>query len=67
MSCKAIALFGLHVSFARTYNVQRVAERLSHASNLNWVAVKELSLSYYLGETLVFATYTHDGDLIQVP
>ena len=31
---------------------------------VNWVAVKELKLSYYIGETLLFAIYTHDGTLI---
>ena len=31
----------------------------------NWVAVKELKLSYYVGETLLFFTiYTHYGNLI---
>ena len=25
----------------------------------NWVAVKELELSYYIGETLLFTIYTH--------
>ena len=33
----------------------------------NWVAVKELKLSYCIGETLLFTTYTHYGNLIQVP
>ena len=28
------------------------------------VYVKELSLSYYIGETLLFAIYTHYGNLI---
>ena len=32
-----------------------------------WVAVKELKLSDYIGETLLFTTYTHYGNLIQVP
>ena len=26
---------------------------------LDWVAVKELSLSYYIAETLLFTIYTH--------
>ena len=30
----------------------------------NWVAVKELKLSYYIGETLLFTIYTHYGNLI---
>ena len=29
-----------------------------------WVAVKELKVSYYTGETLLFTTYTHYGNLI---
>ena len=29
-----------------------------------WVAVKELKLSYYIGEILGFATYTHYGNLV---
>ena len=31
---------------------------------LIWVAVKELKLSYYTGETLLFTIYTHYGNLI---
>ena len=30
----------------------------------NWVAVKELKLSYHIGETLLFTIYTHYGNLI---
>ena len=30
----------------------------------SWVAVKELNLSYYIGETLLFTIYTHYGNLI---
>ena len=29
-----------------------------------WVAVKELTFSYYIGETLLFTMYTHYGNLI---
>ena len=36
-----------------------------------WVAVKELKLSYYIGETLIFNIhiyiYTHYGNLTEVP
>ena len=32
-----------------------------------WVAVKELKLSYHIGETLLFTIYTHYGNLISVP
>ena len=31
---------------------------------LYWVAVKELKLSFYIGETLLFTIYTHYGNLI---
>ena len=31
---------------------------------LFWVAVKELDLSYYIGETLLFTIYSHYGNLI---
>ena len=37
---------------------------LGHALRIIWVAVKELNLSYYIGETLVFTIYTHSGNLI---
>ena len=37
------------------------------ALGLSWVAVKELKLSYYIGETLLFSIYTHYGNLIQIP
>ena len=30
----------------------------------DWVAVKELKLSYYIGETLLFTIYTYYGNLI---
>ena len=36
-------------------------------SKKDWVAVKELNLSYYIGETFLFTIYTHYGNLIQVP
>ena len=32
--------------------------------NVYWVAVKELKLRYYIGETLLFTIYTHYGNLI---
>ena len=34
------------------------------SSESNWVDVKELNLSYYIGETLLFTIYTHYGNLI---
>ena len=37
-------------------------KRQNHSGN--WVAVKELNLSYYIGETLLFTIYTHYGNLI---
>ena len=36
----------------------------SWSLRVNWVAVKELKLSYYIGETLLFTIYTHYGNLI---
>ena len=33
-------------------------------SGFHWVAVKELKLSYYIGETLLFTIYTHYGNWI---
>ena len=30
----------------------------------HWVAVQELKLSYYIGETLLFTIYTQYGNLI---
>ena len=41
--------------------------RLCSVSKLpfSWVAVKELKLSYYIGETLLFTIYTHYGNLIK--
>ena len=38
----------------------------SKQSPYYWVAVKELKLSYYIGETLLFTIYTHShyGHLI---
>ena len=29
-----------------------------------WVAVKELKLIYYIGDTLLFTIYTHYGNLV---
>ena len=45
---------------------QDLGEILSHRSLPEnfWVAVKELKLSYYIGETLLFTIYTHYGNLI---
>ena len=31
----------------------------SEASGFDWVAVKELKLSYYIGETLLFTIYIY--------
>ena len=31
---------------------------------LDWVAVKELSLRYNIGETILINMYTHNGNLI---
>ena len=37
---------------------------LRNLSPIAWVAVKELKLSYHIGETLLFIIYTHYGNLI---
>ena len=37
-------------------------ETETEATPLDWVAVKELKLSYYVGETLLFTIYTHYGN-----
>ena len=34
------------------------------AAHKNWVAVKQLKLSYYIGETLLFTIYTQYSNLI---
>ena len=39
-------------------------ERFHFQAEEAWVAVKELKLSYYFGETLLFTMYTHYGNLI---
>ena len=49
--------------------VSRSLERLQNLGGIergskNWFAVKELNLSYYIGETLLFTIYTHYGNLI---
>ena len=41
-----------------------IGEHADRAPSKNWVAVKELNLSYYVGETLLFTIYTHSGNLI---
>ena len=35
-----------------------------NSQSVIWVAVKELKLSYYIRETLLFTIYTHYGNLI---
>ena len=32
-----------------------------------WVAVKELNLSYYSGETVLITLYTHYVNLVEIP
>ena len=51
-----------------TYHIVEVL-RVSHCLGrpgvtLNWVAARELKLSYYIGETRLFTIYTHHGNLI---
>ena len=33
----------------------------------DWVAVKELNLSHYIGETIVLTKYAHYNNLVEVP
>ena len=40
----------------------KVQRMVSVIGNLIWVAVKELELSYYIGETLLSTIYTHYGN-----
>ena len=47
------------VQFQLAANISSRSQVLS-----SWVAVKELELSYYIGETLLFTIYTHYGNLI---
>ena len=44
-------------------HVEHVGSHFPRSSQ-NWVAVKELKLSYYIEETLLFTIYTHYGNLI---
>ena len=37
-------------------------EVLYQTLGIYWVAVKELQLSYHIGETLLFTIYTHYGN-----
>ena len=48
-----------HIKFPLKY----IRSVVRNASIL-WVAVKELKLSYYIEETLLFTIYTHYGNLI---
>ena len=41
---------------------QALARGILNATTLNWVAIKEFNLSYYIGETLLFTIYTHYGN-----
>ena len=43
--------------------VSMIWDFMEHREGLSWVAVKELNLSYYIGETLLFTIYTHYGNL----
>ena len=42
----------------RSWTLTPLRKRMTHErEGLNWVAVKELKLSYYIGETLLFTIY----------
>ena len=45
-------------------NVLSIALLSARTSELDWVAVKELNLSYYIGETLLFTIDTPYDNLI---
>ena len=45
-------------------HVQRSNKAKFLNEHLDWVAVTELKLSYYIGGTLSFTIYTHYGNLI---
>ena len=47
-----------------TLNLGSYGSKAYHGHAEFWVAVKELKLSYYIGETLLFTIYTHYGNLI---
>ena len=64
---KQIAISGSEPSFpAARFCTERAGVvlhgRWQMRKGLFWVAVKELELSYYIGETLLFAIYTHFGN-----
>ena len=42
----------------------QTAPNTDRGNKKDWVAVKELKLSYCIGETLLFTIYTHYGDVI---
>ena len=46
--------------------IQRLSKVLPSDTthSLSWVAVKELKVSYNIGETLLFTVYTYYGSLI---
>ena len=37
---------------------------LEFKDTIDWVAVKELNLSYYIGGTILITIYTHYGNFI---
>ena len=55
---------GLAATEAKIFRAAPKGARGSRALPPTWVAVKELNLSYYIGETLLFTINTHYGNLI---
>ena len=56
--------FGLRGA-TRSYVTHHITLQFHFSSGaLIWVAVKQLNLSYYIGETPFFTIYTHYGNLI---
>ena len=64
MNVKDFEVYKRHDWF--TQHMDTAAKELDAAMVFKWVAVKELKLSYYIGETLLITIYiyTHYGNLI---
>ena len=59
------ASFGnLHVGLAQATRKSTRSQCRGLGTSVCWVAVKELNLSYYIGETLLFTIYTQYGNSI---
>ena len=64
---KAVVLVRLLVSTitdCARHEMKKKGKRSRNSTEQYWVAIKELKLSYYIGETLLFTLPTHYGNLI---